>query len=56
MNTLADERVKSETVQVLKFIVEQKESEDVLAKYMSTVFQRTDVQDSLTQLLIDGAV
>lgn len=41
---------------MLKYITEQKESEDVLAKYMTTVFLRKDVLDNLTQLLIGGAV
>ena len=40
----------------MKFITEQNESEEVLAKYMSTVFKRQDVLDNLTQLLIKGAV
>lgn len=56
VKTLADDRVLQETVSVLKYITEQKESEDVLAKYMSTVFQRNDVLDNLTHLLINGAV
>ena len=56
VRTLADERVNEETIQIIKFITAQKESEDVLAKYMQSVFQRSDIQDNLTQLLVNGAV
>ena len=56
VKTLADNRVQAETVQILKYITEQKESEDILAHYMKTVFMREDVLDNLTQLLINGAV
>ena len=41
---------------MLKFITENKESEEVLAKYMKTVFLRKDIQENLTQLLVNGAV
>lgn len=41
---------------MLKYITDQTESEDVLAKYISNVFGRKDVLSSLTQLLIDGSV
>ena len=56
MKTLADNRVQAETIEVLKYITSQQESEDVLALYMANVFQRKDVLDNLTQLLINGAV
>ena len=56
VKTLADNRVQNETVQILKYITDQKESEDILAQYMKTVFMREDVLDNLTQLLINGAV
>lgn len=56
VKTLADQRVMQETVNVLKFITEHPESEEILAEYMKTVFKRTDVLDNLTQLLISGAV
>ena len=56
VKTLVDNRVQNETVQILKYITDQKESEDILAQYMKTVFMREDVLDNLTQLLINGAV
>ena len=36
---------------VLKFILEQKESEDIMAKYFNTVFLRPDMLQNLTSLL-----
>ena len=38
VKTLADNRVQAETLEVLKYITSQQESEDVLALYMSNVF------------------
>ena len=38
VKTLADSRVQAETLEVLKYITSQQESEDVLALYMSNVF------------------
>ncbi len=40
----------------MKYITEKKESEEVLAEYIATVFARKDVLDNLTQLLIGGSV
>ena len=40
---MADERVMKETVEVLQYVINQKESEEVLAKYLQAVFQRNDV-------------
>ena len=56
VRTLQDESVKQETVQVLKYLTEQPETEEIMAIYMKTVFLRKDVLNNLTQLLIGGAV
>ena len=56
VKTLADNRVQAETIEILKYITDQKESEEILAQYMKTVFLRQDVLDNLTQLLINGGV
>ena len=48
MRTLQDESVKQETVNVLKFLTEQPETEEIMAMYMKTVFLRKDVMDNLT--------
>ena len=56
VRTLQDESVKQETVNVLKYLTEQPETEEIMAMYMKTVFLRKDVMDNLTQLLIGGAV
>ena len=56
VRTLQDESVKNETIKVLEYITQQKETEDIMAAYMKTVFLRKDVLDNLTQVLIGGAV
>ena len=56
VRTLQDESVKNETIKVLEYITQQKETEDIMATYMKTVFLRKDVLDNLTQVLIGGAV
>ena len=48
MRTLQDESVKQETVNVLKYLTEQPETEEIMAIYMKTVFLRKDVMDNLT--------
>ena len=45
----------NETVSILKYLVSQKESEEILATYMKTVFLRKDVLDQLTDMLVIGA-
>ena len=45
----------NETVSILKYLVNQKESEEILATYMKTVFLRKDVLDQLTDMLVIGA-
>lgn len=51
INTLNDEDVKKETINVLEYITSQKQSEEILAKYLNTVFMRKDILHNLTQLL-----
>lgn len=51
MHTLEQEDVKAETVDLLKYIVEQKQSEDILALYFKTVFLRDDMGQSVADLL-----
>jgi hypothetical protein len=46
--------VREETIQVLSYINSNKDSEKILAKFMSNVFLRSDVLDNLTSLLIKG--
>lgn len=46
--------MREETIQVLSYITGNKESEEILAKFMSNVFLRSDVLDNLTSLLIKG--
>lgn len=55
MKTLQDEEVRRETIGILKYITDQKESEEILATYMKEVFLRKDVLDNLTELLIGGS-
>jgi hypothetical protein len=40
---------------VLRFLTNEKESEEILAEYMKNAFLRQDVLDSLTELLVLGA-
>jgi hypothetical protein len=47
--------VRRETIGILKYITEQKESEDLFALYIKNVFLRQDVLDNLTELFIGGA-
>lgn len=53
---LEEESIKNETVQLLRYIVSQKESEDILALYFKTVFTRNDLRESLSKLLTLSAV
>lgn len=46
--------MKEETIRVLDYVVSQKSSEEILAKFLNTVFLRKDVMDHLTTLLIES--
>lgn len=54
LKTLDDEDVKEETIRVLAYIASQKSSEEIMAKFLNTVFLRKDVMDHLTKLLIES--
>jgi uncharacterized Fe-S cluster-containing MiaB family protein len=53
--TLDDKEVKDETVRVLEYILKQKDSEEMLAMYLNSVFLRPDVLEKLTKLFTDAA-
>ena len=55
IKTFKDEQVKKETLNILKFLTESKDTEEMLAVYLKNAFLRQDVLDSLTELLIGGA-
>jgi hypothetical protein len=52
--TLNDTEVRDETVKVLQYILNQKDSEEMLALYLNTVFLRPDILEGLTVLLTDS--
>ena len=56
MDTLREEEVKKETVELLRYIVSKTESEDILALYFKTVFLRDDMALGVTKLLTKAAV
>ena len=56
VKTLEDESVKKQTVEILRYIVSQKDSEDILALYFKTVFLRDDLLHGLTALLTRSAI
>jgi hypothetical protein len=56
IKTLEDESVKKQTVEILRYIVSQKDSEDILALYFKTVFLRDDLLHGLTALLTRSAL
>ena len=51
LRVLDSKEVKDETVNVLDYIVSQKKSEDMLARYLNATFLRPDILDNLTVLL-----
>lgn len=51
IKTLEDEEVKKETINVLEYITNQKQSEEIMAAYFNKVFLRRDILDNLTTLL-----
>ena len=55
IKTLADQEVREETVNVFKFLVGNKEAEEIVARLMNKVFLRQDVLDNLTELLVKSA-
>lgn len=55
LKTLDDKAVKDETIHLLEYILKQKQSEEILAKYLNTVFLRPDVLENLTTLLTASA-
>ena len=55
IKTLQDDEVKTETVELFKSVVGDKQSEEVVAKLMKTVFLRQDTLDTLTSLLVKSA-
>ena len=56
MKTLETEEVRYETVQLLRYIVGKKESEEILADYFKNIFLRDDMLGSVTKLLTKAAV
>ena len=54
MATLNDTEVRDETVKVLQYILKQKDSEEMLAHYLNTVFLRPDILETMTILLTDS--
>ena len=52
--TLNDTEVRNETVNVLQYILKQKDSEEMLALYLNTVFLRPDILENMTILLTDS--
>lgn len=48
--------MRKETVEILRYIANQKESEDILALYFKTVFLREDMLKSVANLLTLAAV
>ena len=48
MKTLKDEKILNETIEILKYIIQRKESEDILALYFKTVFMRPDMLKDVT--------
>ena len=56
VKTLDDESIKKQTVEILRYIVSQKDSEDILALYFKTVFLRDDLLHGLTALLTRSAI
>jgi hypothetical protein len=55
IKTLQDKQVKEETIKILKYITDSKDTEEILAVYLKNAFLRQDVLDNLTELLISGA-
>jgi hypothetical protein len=55
IKTLQDKQVKEETIKILKYITDSKDTEEILAVYLKNAFLRQDVLDNLTELLIGGA-
>ena len=56
MVTLQQEEVKKETVELLRYITNKKESEDILALYFKNVFLRDDMLLELSSLLAKSAI
>lgn len=52
--TLQDTDVRNETVNVLQYILSQKDSEEMLALYLNTVLLRPDILENMTILLTDS--
>jgi hypothetical protein len=55
VKTLQDPRVRAETIQIVKYLTDQKETEEIVATYMKQAFLRKDVLDELTLMLVKGA-
>jgi hypothetical protein len=56
IKTLQHEDVRKETVELLRYIVANKESEDILALYFKTIFLREDMLKGVTNLLTKAAI
>jgi hypothetical protein len=56
MQTLRQEEIRKETVEILRYIVGKTESEDILALYFKTVFLRDDMAKGVSKLLTKAAV
>ena len=52
--TLQNPEVQQETVNVLKYIGDQKTSQDILAQFIGNIFVRQDIKENLSTLLVDA--
>jgi hypothetical protein len=55
VKTLGDQEVRDQTIEVFRYLVSNKEAEQIVATLMNKVFLRQDCLDNLTELLVKSA-
>lgn len=52
---LRKDEIVEETVDMLKYVTQRKESQDIISAYYQEVFKRQDIKNAVTELLAEGA-
>lgn len=56
LNCFQDQRVKQESVNILKYLVDQPASKDMMADYFKDIFLRQDMKDAMSVLFTEAAL
>lgn len=55
LDVFRDQRVKEESVSILRYLATQERSKDIMAEYFKDIFLRSDMKDALSDILTRAA-